>query len=70
MSAGDGGFEEFNGPVERLPVAFSSAEWYAGKLEHLPMGWIQTQAGADKQWTFRKPPGLRRVGARRGVRRM
>ena len=26
------GFEEFDGPVERLPVALSSAEWYAGKL--------------------------------------
>ena len=38
----DGGFEEFDGPVERLPVALSSAEWYAGKLEHLPMAWIQS----------------------------
>jgi hypothetical protein len=25
-----------------LPVALSSAEWYAGKLQHLPMAWIQT----------------------------
>ena len=40
----DSGFEEFDGPVERLPVAFSSAEWYQGKLEHLPMCWIETQA--------------------------
>jgi len=40
----DAGFEEFNGPVERLPVAFSSAEWYQGKLEHLAMCWIETQA--------------------------
>jgi len=40
----DAGFEEFNGPVERLPVVFSSAEWYQGKLEHLPMCWIETQA--------------------------
>jgi hypothetical protein len=38
------GFEEFDGPVERLPVAFSSPEWYQGKLEHLPMCWIETQA--------------------------
>lgn len=38
------GFEEFDRPLERLPVAFSSAEWYSGKLEHLPMCWIQTQA--------------------------
>jgi hypothetical protein len=41
----DGGFAEFDGPVERLPVALSSAEWYAGKLQHLPMAWIQTEAG-------------------------
>jgi uncharacterized protein YbcC (UPF0753/DUF2309 family) len=40
----DSGFEEFDGPVERLPVAFSSPEWYQGKLEHLPMCWIETQA--------------------------
>src|SRR6185437_8168667 len=38
------GFEEFDGPVERLPVAFSSPDWYQGKLEHLPMCWIETQA--------------------------
>jgi len=41
----DGGFEEFQGDVERLPVAYSSAEWYSGKLQHLPMAWIQTEAG-------------------------
>ena len=39
------GFQEFAGPLERLPVALSSAEWYAGKLHHLPMAWIQTAAG-------------------------
>jgi uncharacterized protein YbcC (UPF0753/DUF2309 family) len=38
----DGGFEEFDAPLERLPVALSSAEWYAGKIEHLPMASIQT----------------------------
>jgi hypothetical protein len=38
------GFEEFDGSVERLPVALSSAEWYGGKIQHLPMAWIQTQA--------------------------
>ena len=42
------GFEEFEGPVERLPVAFSSVEWYAGKLQHLPMAWIQSEAGAAR----------------------
>jgi len=41
----DSGFEEFDGPVERLPVALSSAEWYGGKLEHLPMAWIQSAGG-------------------------
>ncbi len=40
----DSGFEEFQGPLERLPVALSSAEWYAGKREHLPMAWIPTNA--------------------------
>jgi uncharacterized protein len=41
----DNGFEEFDGPVERLPVAFSSTEWYRGKIQHLPMAWIQAGAG-------------------------
>jgi len=41
----DSGFEEFDGPLERLPVALSSAEWYASKIEHLPMAWIPTAAG-------------------------
>jgi len=39
------GFREFDGPVERLPVALSSAEWYGGKAQHLPMAWIQIAAG-------------------------
>jgi len=38
----DGGFEEFHEALERLPVALSSYEWYAGKLQHLPIAWIQT----------------------------
>ncbi len=38
----DGGFEEVHEGLERLPVALSSHEWYAGKLQHLPMAWIQT----------------------------
>jgi len=41
----NGGFREFDEPIERLPVALSSAEWYRGKIEHLPMAWIQTEAG-------------------------
>jgi hypothetical protein len=41
----DSGFEELDGPLERLPVALSSAEWYAGKIDHLPMAWIPTAAG-------------------------
>jgi uncharacterized protein len=42
----DSGFEPLEGPLERLPVAFSSPEWYRGKLRHLPMAWIHTEAGA------------------------
>jgi uncharacterized protein YbcC (UPF0753/DUF2309 family) len=38
----ESGFEEFHEALERLPVALSSHEWYAGKLEYLPMAWIQT----------------------------
>jgi hypothetical protein len=38
----DNGFEEFREALERLPVALSSHEWYTGKLQHLPMAWIQT----------------------------
>ena len=38
----DGEFEEFHEALERLPVALSSHEWYAGKFQHLPMAWIQT----------------------------
>ena len=41
----DSGFEEFQGPLERLPVALSSSEWYAGKMGHLPMAWIPVTAG-------------------------
>jgi uncharacterized protein YbcC (UPF0753/DUF2309 family) len=37
----DSGFEAFEEPLERLPVALSSAAWYSGKREHLPMAWIQ-----------------------------
>jgi uncharacterized protein YbcC (UPF0753/DUF2309 family) len=37
----DCGFEEFEGPVERMPVAFSSAEWYDGEIQHLPIAWIE-----------------------------
>jgi uncharacterized protein len=37
----DDGFEEFSEALERLPVALSSHEWYVGKLQHLPMAWIQ-----------------------------
>jgi uncharacterized protein YbcC (UPF0753/DUF2309 family) len=41
-------FEKFEDELRRLPVALSSAEWYAGKLEHLPMAWIQL-AGASAE---------------------
>lgn len=42
----DGGFEPLDGPLDRLPVALSSAEWYGGKIRHLPMAWIQAATGA------------------------
>jgi hypothetical protein len=38
----DSGFEEFDERLERLPVALCSAEWFTGKIQHLPMAWIQT----------------------------
>jgi uncharacterized protein len=38
----DGGFQEFDERLERLPVALSSEEWFAGKIQHLPAAWIQT----------------------------
>jgi hypothetical protein len=43
----DRGFEEFDVPLERLPVALSSAEWYSGKIQHLPMARIQTSTGGQ-----------------------
>jgi uncharacterized protein YbcC (UPF0753/DUF2309 family) len=45
----DSGFEEFDMSLERLPVSFSSAEWYSGQLEHLPMAWIQSTAGGQTE---------------------
>jgi len=39
------GFEEFDEPLKRLPVALSSAEWYGGQLQHLPMASIQSSVG-------------------------
>ena len=39
------GFEEYSEALDRLPVVLSSAEWYEGKLEHLPMAWIQAREG-------------------------
>ena len=40
----ENGFEEFNRQLERMPVALTSAEWYSGKPQHLPMAWIPTTA--------------------------
>jgi uncharacterized protein YbcC (UPF0753/DUF2309 family) len=42
----DGEFVEFHEPLERLPVACTSAEWYTGKLQHLPMAWIHAEGAA------------------------
>jgi uncharacterized protein YbcC (UPF0753/DUF2309 family) len=47
----DSGFEEFSERLERLPVALSSAEWYAGKIQHLPMAWIQTWSQSTAEGT-------------------
>jgi uncharacterized protein len=50
----DSGFEEFTERLERLPVALSSAEWYGGKIGHLPMAWIHTwsePAGEGEEWS-------------------
>ena len=44
----DSGFEAFNESLERLPVTLSSHEWYAGKLQHLPMAWIQAPEIVDR----------------------
>ncbi len=44
-----GGFEEFDEVLERLPVAHSSFEWYSGKIQHLPMAWMETPAGDHAQ---------------------
>jgi uncharacterized protein YbcC (UPF0753/DUF2309 family) len=53
----DTGFEEFDERLERLPVALSSAEWYFGKLQHLPMAWIQTWSQTGPQTTSGGPAG-------------
>ena len=55
----DSGFEEFTGPLERLPVALSSAEWYSGKLNHLPMAWIQNTIQSTIQNTIQNRAGDR-----------
>jgi hypothetical protein len=39
------GFRKFDDSLERLPVAASSAEWYRGKIHHLPIAWINAEAG-------------------------
>lgn len=41
----DGGFREFDEPTARLPVAHSSAEWYRGKMHHLPIAWVNAESG-------------------------
>jgi uncharacterized protein len=38
-------FEMLSEPVERLPVAVTSAEWYRGKRQHLAMAWIHESGG-------------------------
>lgn len=43
----DHGYEKFEEPVERLPVALSSAEWYVGKMDYLAMASIQSDRGGQ-----------------------
>ncbi len=43
----DDGFQPFDARLESLPVAHSSAEWYSGKLDHLPMASIQIPTGTE-----------------------
>src|SRR6185312_3230785 len=50
----DSGFEELDGPLERLPVARFSAEWYSGKTGHLPMAWIPTAREECAARVFRR----------------
>lgn len=40
----DGVFERFEEPTEPLPVAPSSAAWFRGKMEHLPLARIDREA--------------------------
>jgi uncharacterized protein YbcC (UPF0753/DUF2309 family) len=40
----NGEFERFDRPAHKLPVAASSADWFSGKLEHLPVARISPQA--------------------------
>jgi uncharacterized protein YbcC (UPF0753/DUF2309 family) len=49
----DGRFEEFAERLERLPVALSSAEWFTGKIQHLPMAWVQTWSQTTEGWVAR-----------------
>jgi len=42
----NGQFEPFRDHIDRLPVAASSAEWYGGKIEHLPMADIRAETHA------------------------
>ena len=65
----DGGFEEFDGPLERLPVALSSAEWYGGKLDSIfPWPGFRPKQETDKSGFFAIHAGVCGAGARRGLR--
>ena len=44
----NGQFEPFTEEIVPLPVARSSAEWYGGKIEHLPISWIHAGTGAAR----------------------
>ncbi len=65
----DSGFEEFDGPVERLPVALSSAEWYRGKIDSISR-WpgFRPKQEAGKSGLFASHVGVCGAGAGRGLR--
>jgi uncharacterized protein YbcC (UPF0753/DUF2309 family) len=44
----DDGYEALKSDGQVLPEARSSSAWYEGKMQHLPMAWIQSELGLRK----------------------
>ncbi len=64
----DGGFAEFDGPVERLPVALSSAEWYSRQNPASAHGLDSAEREAGKLDFPQVPARVRGAGPRSRVR--